>query len=124
IKPNFFESSWGGAFALSIFVILSYFAELIIFPLFLWVTAKAFKARWATGSAMGLVIFASVTAALQLIRLLITFVWMNSQSTGKVLAFTSAIIALVATLAFRGQMVWYSIVLFQDRQIAEDQMYR
>ena len=46
--------SVGGAFALSIFVILFYYAELIVFPLFLWAMSQAVRSRRMAGVCMGL----------------------------------------------------------------------
>jgi hypothetical protein len=114
--------SLGGAFALSIFVVLFYFAELIIFPLFLWAVAHASRARWAAGNCIGLVIFASVSAGVQLLNLVMVFVTLNSQLKGnpsKGLAITTDIISLLAAFAFIGQMIWYILLLFRMRDVVE-----
>jgi hypothetical protein len=117
------STSLGGAFAFSLIIVLFYFAEFIVFPLFLWAAARAVRARWAAGSAMGLVVFAGVTAGLALINVVMWFIAMNQvvnalqsgQTPSKGLVVTASIVSLIAALVFVGFMVWYLLVLFRTR---------
>jgi hypothetical protein len=117
VLPGFgvIKTSLGGAFAFSIFIVLFYFAEFIIFPLFLVAVAKTVRARWLRDSAMGLVIFGGVTAGLQLLSIIMIFVTLNSATHPKGLVITTDIISVVASLAFLGLMIWYSLLLFRSR---------
>jgi len=113
-------SGIGGAFALSIFVILFYYSEFIIFPLFLWAMGHAVRARRLAGTAMGIVIFASIVAGIQLLGLILTFVFFSSSTHPKGLAIVSSIIQLLADLGFLGMLIWYILVLFQSRNYAAE----
>jgi hypothetical protein len=115
VKPSIQGSGLGGAFALSLFIVLFYFAEFIIFPLFLVAVAKTVRARGLGGNAMGVLIYASVTAGLQLLNIIMTFVVLNSATRPKGLVITVDIISVVASLVFLGLMIWYSLFLFRSR---------
>jgi hypothetical protein len=113
------QGAFTGAFILSIFEALLYYAQFIVFALFLWAASRAARDRWVGPSAMGLVVFGSVTAALKTVALVMMFVYMNSTTKPKALGIITTILTLVATLVFLGQMVWYILVLFRARDISE-----
>jgi hypothetical protein len=108
------ESS-GVYLTFSIIVVVFFFAELIIFPLYLMVIAKAWRARWVGGACIGIVIFAAVTAVFQLTSVILIYVLTKSTGPAKGLAITAFILSLVSYLALMGQMIWYSLVTFQVR---------
>src|SRR5262249_4172605 len=112
--------------ALSIFVVLFYFAEFIIFPLYLWAATRTVKARSAAGHSIAFMIYSSVSAGLQLVALVFVFIAYNSafnilrSPPSKGLFITMAVIQLIATLVFLGQMVWYIFLLFRTRDFLEE----
>jgi hypothetical protein len=119
----FTSESIGGAFALSLVVMLFFFAELILFPVFMWAASHAAKARWAAGGWMIYVIFAAVTAGLCILHLIMYLVaWNNvlnsfreGKTPSKALFIVSSVISLIYALAFLGLMIWYLILLFRTR---------
>jgi hypothetical protein len=110
-------TSRGGSFALALIFYLLFFAEMIIFPIFLLMVAKVKRARWLSGNYIGIVIFAGVTALLTIISLVLWFILAGKFSKG--LLVTCTVLSLVSALAFLGQMIWYTITLFRSRGIIE-----
>jgi hypothetical protein len=111
------STSEGVALTFSILIALFFFAELIIFPLFVSALAKSVRARWALGACIGLIVFAAVIALFQLVSIILFFVFAKSQTfpPPKGLLVTSVILSLISFLALAGQMIWYTLVLFRVR---------
>jgi hypothetical protein len=124
IMPGFglVKESLGGAFAVTIFVVLLFFGEFIVYSLFMWAACRAVKARWATRNWIGVVVFAGVAAGIQLLSYIMIFVALNSQRSGgggKGLLITVDIIRVIASLAFVGFAAWYAVQLFRTKDLLE-----
>jgi hypothetical protein len=119
-----FTNSLGGAFALSLIIHLVFFAEFIIFPLFLQSVARAMRARSIRTGAMLVLIFASISAGLAVFYDVMVFVALNKLTTGsppgKALQVITEIIGLLASLCFLAQSIIYILVLFRARDVIEE----
>jgi hypothetical protein len=122
----FMSDSLGGAYALSLMVALPYFAEIILFAIFLWAVGRSVRSRWLSGTSMGIMIFACVVAGLQIVSMTMTFIAYNrpeavlefliqGKPLSKGMLIVSSVIHLLAMLAFVGLLIWYTLFLFAAR---------
>jgi hypothetical protein len=111
----FSTESKGVFLTFSILITLFFFAELVLFPLYLVAVARSVRARWAVGPCIGILVMAAVIALLQMVSVILAYVGITGVTRGKGLAITWTIISLVSYLALVGQMIWYALVQFQIR---------
>jgi hypothetical protein len=113
----FISDSAGGAFAFSLIFTLFFYAELILFPLFIRAVSQVMRSHWAESNALMVVILASVGAGLTIIFYIMGLV--ASHKPSKAMFVITSLLGFLSTLCFLGQAIYYTLLLFRSRDEIE-----